>query len=177
MLCRCAVLCSAHWSLLVQVSEALCALLFPFSWQGVYMPLLPESLCDFLYSPVPFIAGIHSSYLEQIDRPSGVVFVDVDKNETYVPSLDAVPNIPEKESKKLLAQLKKFANLHTHNHQSTVKADLAFLNGNRTDGRDGHTTGRGGTQHSRTHTDSWPLWLTVPLLCSVAPADRDDDPD
>ena len=37
---------------------------------GVYMPVLPESLLDFIYAPVPFLAGIHKSY--DVDMPEEV---------------------------------------------------------------------------------------------------------
>lgn len=39
------------------VSEAARALLFPLKLQSVYMPILPARLIDFLYAPVPFVAG------------------------------------------------------------------------------------------------------------------------
>ena len=67
------ILCSSHWSALVDVAETVCALIFPFQWQGVYMPVLPQRLQEFLYAPVPFIAGIHSSYLESMDIPREVL--------------------------------------------------------------------------------------------------------
>jgi len=42
------------------VSECITALLFPFSWQHVYVPILPASLHHFLDAPVPFIMGLHA---------------------------------------------------------------------------------------------------------------------
>jgi hypothetical protein len=44
------VLCSARWSVLTHVAECLCALLFPFSWQGaacVYVAYLSFWLCPY----------------------------------------------------------------------------------------------------------------------------------
>lgn len=35
------------------------------------MPMLPESLIDFVFAPVPFLAGIHQSYA--IDIPPEVL--------------------------------------------------------------------------------------------------------
>jgi hypothetical protein len=61
-----------------------------------------------------------------------VVFVDLDKNEIYVPSLDAVPSLPERDAKKLLGHLKKHANLYNPKAPapaSLLKADLAFPQG------------------------------------------------
>ena len=41
------------------VAECLSALLFPFQWQHVYVPILPVSLMNFLDAPVPFVMGLH----------------------------------------------------------------------------------------------------------------------
>ncbi len=32
-------------------------LLFPFVWQGIYIPVLPYNLHEYLDAPVPFIMG------------------------------------------------------------------------------------------------------------------------
>ena len=40
------------------VAESLCALLFPFSWPHVYVPVLPASLAHFLDAPVPYLMGM-----------------------------------------------------------------------------------------------------------------------
>lgn len=45
---------------LTLVAEALVCLLFPFTWQHVYVPILPASLQHFLDAPVPFVMGLHS---------------------------------------------------------------------------------------------------------------------
>jgi hypothetical protein len=41
------------------VAECMNALIFPFQWQHVYVPILPASLTHFLDAPVPFIMGLH----------------------------------------------------------------------------------------------------------------------
>jgi hypothetical protein len=66
------IICSSHWSALLDTAESISLLVFPFSWQGVYMPVLPQRLSEFVYAPVPFIAGIHSSYLHSMDIPREV---------------------------------------------------------------------------------------------------------
>jgi hypothetical protein len=43
------------------VAECSTALLFPFSWPHVYVPILPASLHHFLDAPVPFVMGLHRS--------------------------------------------------------------------------------------------------------------------
>lgn len=44
---------------LMLVAEGITALMFPFQWQHVYVPILPASLLHFLDAPVPFIMGLH----------------------------------------------------------------------------------------------------------------------
>ena len=35
------------------------AIIFPFIWQHVYVPILPPALSHFLDAPVPFLMGIY----------------------------------------------------------------------------------------------------------------------
>lgn len=43
---------------LMVVAEGITALLFPFVWPHVYVPILPASLHHFLDAPVPFLMGL-----------------------------------------------------------------------------------------------------------------------
>ncbi len=52
------VLLSSRTSLLTFAAEALLTLLYPFSWQHVYIPLLPDQLMGFVQSPTPYLIGI-----------------------------------------------------------------------------------------------------------------------
>ncbi|RLN89100.1 hypothetical protein BBJ28_00006560 [Nothophytophthora sp. Chile5] len=80
------VLCSKHIGLLTPVTEALLAILVPFSWQGAYIPVLPTSLFDVIDAPVPFLVGTHSDCLKQVaGRTTSVVFVDLDHNRYVLP--------------------------------------------------------------------------------------------
>lgn len=54
-------------SLLTGCAHALLALLYPFEWQHVFIPVLPTSLIDFVCSPLPYIIGINPSCLKQLD--------------------------------------------------------------------------------------------------------------
>ena len=47
---------------LTMAAETLSALLFPFSWQHVYIPILPARLLDILQAPVPFLIGIEAQH-------------------------------------------------------------------------------------------------------------------
>lgn len=43
------------------IIEFMLTLMFPFEHQMIYIPILSENMLEFLSSPVPFIAGVHSS--------------------------------------------------------------------------------------------------------------------
>lgn len=43
------------------------ALIYPFHWPYVYVPVLPFTLLTFLEAPTPFILGINSEYLDTSD--------------------------------------------------------------------------------------------------------------
>ncbi|KAH9140966.1 hypothetical protein AeRB84_014825 [Aphanomyces euteiches] len=79
---------SSHHGLLTPICEALCALLFPFVWEHVYIPMLPMKLIDYLQAPVPFFMGVHTSYLTTrigADAFSSCVVVHVDKDKVVQP--------------------------------------------------------------------------------------------
>lgn len=61
------------------VAECMNALIFPFQWQHVYVPILPASLTHFLDAPVPFIMGLHhgSESRSELSLPSEVSTADV----------------------------------------------------------------------------------------------------
>ena len=60
--CVC-VLCvlDTDYHRLMAVAESITALMFPFQWQHVYVPILPASLLHFLDAPVPYLMGLHSN--------------------------------------------------------------------------------------------------------------------
>lgn len=75
--------CSSNLSLLTPIQEAFLTFLYPFLWQGCYVPILPDGMIELLDAPVPLLVGIHSNYLSKvppISRPKNVIFVDLDKN-------------------------------------------------------------------------------------------------
>lgn len=39
------------------------ALIYPFSWQHTYIPVLPPAMIDIVCSPTPFLIGLLSSSL------------------------------------------------------------------------------------------------------------------
>jgi hypothetical protein len=73
---------STQQSLLCPVAEGLCALIYPFRWQHPYVPILPRVLSEYLQAPLPYILGIHTSWLQSMlesGRPEHLVVVDIDR--------------------------------------------------------------------------------------------------
>jgi len=74
---------TVHYERLTPVCEALQALMFPFYWQHVYVPLLPLQYLEYLQAPVPFIMGVHTDFLSTrtaVESVASVVMVHLDFN-------------------------------------------------------------------------------------------------
>ncbi|KAG7327114.1 hypothetical protein KOW79_008720 [Hemibagrus wyckioides] len=53
-------------SVLSSCAHAVVALLYPFSWQHTFIPVLPSSMVDIVCCPTPFLVGILSSSLPKL---------------------------------------------------------------------------------------------------------------
>eukprot|EP01087_Luapelamoeba_hula_P014200 TRINITY_DN4124_c0_g2_i2.p1 TRINITY_DN4124_c0_g2~~TRINITY_DN4124_c0_g2_i2.p1 ORF type:complete len:578 (-),score=82.63 TRINITY_DN4124_c0_g2_i2:510-2243(-) len=73
-------------STLSSTVQAFVACLYPFLWQHIFIPVLPQSLLSFCCAPMPFVVGILRSALPELEnmRRTGavedVVYVDIDNN-------------------------------------------------------------------------------------------------
>lgn len=104
------VLRSKHLSLLTPIVEALLSLLFPFTWQGMYIPLLPSNMMDALDAPVPYLVGVNG----ECPQPPGVVVCDLDEDMVHLGWDDchqerAMPLLPRKLVLKLKSELSEVA--------------------------------------------------------------------
>jgi DENN (AEX-3) domain len=112
-------LVSKHYAVLTPVAESLLSLLFPFHWQGMYLPILPYNMLEILDAPVPYLVGLHSRYLSEVpveQRPRGVVIVDLDRDEVHLGFHDesgqvprSIPSLPDRHAMKLKSKLVEFA--------------------------------------------------------------------
>lgn len=107
------VLRSQHMALLTPVAEALTSLLFPFTWQGMYIPVLPSHMMDVLDAPVPFLIGLVGT--GSCHQPEGVVICDLDQDIIHLGD-DAgqqprrtLPPLPPKHIMRLKVDLEKVA--------------------------------------------------------------------
>ncbi|XP_012590606.1 PREDICTED: DENN domain-containing protein 5B [Condylura cristata] len=93
------LLYSQDYQRLMTVAEGVTALLFPFQWQHVYVPILPASLLHFLDAPVPYLMGLQSkegtdrSKLE-LPQEANLCFVDIDNHFIELP--EEFPQFPNK---------------------------------------------------------------------------------
>jgi hypothetical protein len=80
--------CSKNIALLTPVQEALLSLLFPFVWQGCYVPVLPIDMLELLHAPVPLLTGLQCddvSFLvdDPTSRPQNVVILHIDSDTVH----------------------------------------------------------------------------------------------
>uniref|UniRef100_A0A061RND3 Denn domain-containing protein 1b n=1 Tax=Tetraselmis sp. GSL018 TaxID=582737 RepID=A0A061RND3_9CHLO len=60
--------------------HAVSALIYPFRWQHIFLPVLPEGLLDYLEAPMPWIIGLPRSMLPRLEQMAleDVVVVNID---------------------------------------------------------------------------------------------------
>ncbi|XP_055715970.1 myotubularin-related protein 13 [Phlebotomus papatasi] len=88
---------SKSYSRLTDSCRALTALMYPFRYSHVYIPILPASLIEVLSTPTPFIMGVHSSLQSEITDLLDVIIADIDGGsihipESLVPPVSKLPN-------------------------------------------------------------------------------------
>ncbi|XP_062868765.1 DENN domain-containing protein 5A isoform X2 [Trichomycterus rosablanca] len=93
------LLYSQHYQRLMSVAESITALMFPFQWQHVYVPILPASLLHFLDAPVPYLMGLHSNGQDdrtmlELPQEANLCFVDIDNHFIELP--EDLPQFPNK---------------------------------------------------------------------------------
>lgn len=88
---------SSHQGLLTPICEALCALLFPFTWEHVFIPFLPVELIEYLQAPVPYFIGLHTNSLTTrigSEIFASCVVVHLDKDKVVSPIFSRVDDYP-----------------------------------------------------------------------------------
>uniref|UniRef100_A0A7S2RHS4 UDENN domain-containing protein n=1 Tax=Mucochytrium quahogii TaxID=96639 RepID=A0A7S2RHS4_9STRA len=120
---------SSQRSLLTTFGEVMRALLYPFCWSHVYIPLLPKAMLMVLQAPLPFMIGVHEPILESalaaglVPQPTTVI-VNLDRNEVTVSSLKyAILELPVHDTKKLLSRISQCAPAF-RNRQSFWQRDI-----------------------------------------------------
>lgn len=129
------VFISASEEKLAICTNAVLGLIFPMHWNMVFVPILPHTLLDYLYSPVTFVFGVHSKHLEEIYSRvnDSISIVDLDNNKFLVSisqsfmrsntlTSEVLPKLPDHYGKKLRKNL-----VHTLSKSSLSKGKLIKL--------------------------------------------------
>ncbi|XP_043268202.1 DENN domain-containing protein 5B isoform X2 [Venturia canescens] len=120
---------STDFHKLMVVAESITALLFPFSWQHVYVPILPASLHHFLDAPVPFIMGLHANSEGgnlKIASEANLCYVDIDKQSSQFP--EELPVFPHK--MQFIAELRSLLNKYKiPQNEKTDNMVINYFNG------------------------------------------------
>ncbi|KAM3924922.1 DENN domain-containing protein 1B-like [Leptodactylus fuscus] len=87
---------SSKLSTLTACVHASAGLLYPMYWQHIYIPTLPPHLLDYCGAPMPFLIGVHSSLMEQVNTAvlEDVVIFNMDTNNLETPFQD-FQNLPQ----------------------------------------------------------------------------------
>ena len=91
-------------------SKALVELLYPLTWSGIFIPVLPARLIQAIEAPCPYIVGIERRY-EKVDLPEDdFVLVDLDQDE--IESTTRPSPLPRQQRRKLISLLQLAAPHH-----------------------------------------------------------------
>ncbi|ERL93682.1 hypothetical protein D910_10970 [Dendroctonus ponderosae] len=86
---------SKSYNRLTEACRALTALMYPFRYTHVYIPLLPAPLVEVLSTPTPFIMGVHSSLRSEVAELMDVIVADLDGGSILIPDGISVPLLSE----------------------------------------------------------------------------------
>ncbi|XP_050441146.1 myotubularin-related protein 13 [Adelges cooleyi] len=89
------LLTSRSYTRLTEGCAALAALMYPFKYSHVYIPLLPAGLVEVLSTPTPFLMGVHASLKMDISEQMDVIVADLDGGSILVPDSISLPLLPE----------------------------------------------------------------------------------
>ncbi|KAF3237313.1 hypothetical protein EYR41_012090 [Orbilia oligospora] len=104
------ILLSSSTTMLTLASSTLLHLLYPFTWAGIYIPILPARLLSAIEAPCPYIVGVEKRY-EKLEFPEdGCVVCDLDDNSIL--SYAEPTRLPKQQRRKLMALLQLAAPHH-----------------------------------------------------------------
>jgi hypothetical protein len=77
MLEKSVIVYGSNISLVSALTAAIVQLLRPFTWEGVYIPIIPANAIEILEAPVPFVVGTNIPFeLQNISPAANVLYVD-----------------------------------------------------------------------------------------------------
>ncbi|CAO3621225.1 unnamed protein product [Cunninghamella blakesleeana] len=102
---------SEHCSMLSLACESFRYLIFPFYWQFIFIPLLPDKLLTCLQAPVPYMVGFNGN-MDEIEEfiPDDALIVNLDINTIHQSS--RAPMLPDRQRRKLQVSIELHGPLH-----------------------------------------------------------------
>lgn len=94
---------SSHTAMLHLASAALLQLIYPLTWQGILIPVLPARLIQALEAPCPYIVGIERRYDSIVFPEDDYVIVDLDQG--TIEATAPCTQLPRPQRRKLAAIL------------------------------------------------------------------------
>jgi hypothetical protein len=75
--------------------QAANAIIYPMSWQHIFIPVLPVQLMDYLSAPMPFLIGVPEPIMGRVRHSElgevVVLYADENRVVTPFPDLDSLP--------------------------------------------------------------------------------------
>ncbi|KAL4225265.1 suppression of tumorigenicity 5 [Mactra antiquata] len=105
---RSVLFCAKNLSTLSSTIHAIISLLYPFSWQHTFIPVLPADMIDVVCSPAPYIIGITATLVQKalnLPLEEHVLIVDIDKRQFLKCQEDEGTLLPKKVEKALKSSL------------------------------------------------------------------------
>ena len=106
------IFCAKKISTLSNIVKVMMALIYPFSWQHIFIPILPATLLSYCCAPMPFVVGILQAHLDEVTKlpMDEVLIVTIDDDSFLrIPEDDIDSDIkllPQEHHTELLKQLK-----------------------------------------------------------------------
>jgi len=61
-------LCSYRWGHVSSCAHAALTLLYPLTWQHIFIPVLPTAMLSYACAPMPYVLGILSRHISALER-------------------------------------------------------------------------------------------------------------
>lgn len=118
---------SREITILSAITHSCMAMVYPFTWQHVFIPVVPKPLLEYVCSPVPFIVGvlsIHKGIVETLPMEE-VVIIDLDCDK--IAGGDDVKILPAKSFAALTKKLQTIRASAKINNEDVADAFLCFF--------------------------------------------------
>jgi len=109
--------------------NAVYAMIYPFVWQHVFIPILPKKLMDYCSAPMPFLIGIPASSIPLLETLplEEVVLLELDAGKFLIYPPKTQPILPSGERGRLQKTLTRLKRSNLERAHLNKEIPLAFL--------------------------------------------------